>query len=72
VFGQVIVKETWGSRGNHDEGKPLDSMEGIGFRRAFAFWGRGAPWMTRGSFMRVTSSFAGTEARLAEINSILV
>lgn len=37
------------------------SIEGIGFRRAFAMGTRGTPWMTRGSFIRVGSSFAGTK-----------
>lgn len=44
--------------------KPLvpfgPSIEGMGFRRAFATGIRGAPWMTRGSFIKVGSSLAGT------------
>jgi hypothetical protein len=38
------------------------SMEGIGLRRALAIGMRGTPWITRGSFMRVGSSLAGTSA----------
>ena len=36
------------------------SMLGIGFRFAFAVLIRGTPWMTRGSFISVGSSLAGT------------
>ena len=46
------------------------SMEGMGLRRAFAMGIRGTPWMTRGSFINVVSSFAGTIRELE--NSTLV
>ena len=36
------------------------SILGIGFLFAFAVLMRGTPWMTRGSFIRVGSSLAGT------------
>jgi hypothetical protein len=36
------------------------SIEGIGLRRAFAIGIRGTPWITRGSFISVGSSLAGT------------
>lgn len=36
------------------------NMDGIGFRRALAVLRRGTPWITRGSFIRVGSSLAGT------------
>jgi len=36
------------------------SIEGIGFRRAFAMGIRGTPWITRGSFIKVGSNLAGT------------
>ena len=43
---------------------PLDpfgpSIEGIGFRRALELGMRGTPWMTRGSFISMGSSLAGT------------
>jgi hypothetical protein len=35
------------------------SIEGMGLRRALFTGMRGTPWMTRGSFMSVGSSFAG-------------
>lgn len=35
-------------------------MDGMGFRRALACGIRGTPCMTRGSFIKVVSSFAGT------------
>lgn len=44
------------------------SMDGIGLRRALAIGMRGTPWMTRGSFIRVRSSFAGTFSLLAVFN----
>ena len=55
---------------NHDGGvigclMPLGpSIEGMGFRRAFATGIRGAPCMTRGSFIREGSSLAGTASSL--------
>lgn len=41
-------------------------MLGIGFRRALEVLMRGTPWITRGSLIKVGSSFAGTfEGKLA-------
>lgn len=39
---------------------PRPSIDGIGFRRARACGILGIPWIARGSFMSVGSSFAGT------------
>ena len=48
------------------EASPLGpSIDGIGLRRAFELGTRGTPWMTRGSFISVGSSFAGTITMLA-------
>ena len=41
------------------------NMDGIGFRRALAVLIRGTPWMTRGSFINVGSSLAGTIVRIS-------
>jgi hypothetical protein len=40
------------------------NIDGIGFRRAFPLGGRGFPCTTRGSFINVESSLAGTVAGL--------
>lgn len=45
------------------------SMLGIGFRRALEVLTRGTPWMTRGSFMRAGSSFAGA-VRPVSVNGV--
>lgn len=37
------------------------NMLGIGFLVALTVFIRGTPWRTRGSFIKVGSSFAGTE-----------
>ena len=38
----------------------------MGFRRAFACGIRGAPCITRGSFIRVGSNFAGTDYHVSK------
>jgi hypothetical protein len=37
VLCQIFFKEVWVLCGYHDAGTPLESSEGIGLRRAFAF-----------------------------------